>query len=178
MQKKLYNHNNFNLKKMMYIIITSVIMLCLACVTVNAAGSRKKITKTINDSMTVFSAYHYNYYFTAHAVLTYSSANSISSISDLAFTNVGYTASVPSLAANFIPKQISKSNNKSSATYVVQLTRSVYGYYTDKVNYTLTYKLIDSGVPYSNLNEDKLMILVDVKASEPYDIRIEKPYQV
>lgn len=38
MQKNLYNHNNFNLKKMMYIVITSVIMLCLACVTVNAAG--------------------------------------------------------------------------------------------------------------------------------------------
>lgn len=158
-----------NLKKGIYFFICLFTAICLSCTTTYAYG-RKKIAKTTSDSMTLWSAYHYNYHFTSHAVLTYNSSNTITQISDLAFTNVGYTSSQPSLAANFIPKQLSKSNGGSQAKYVVQLTRSVYGYYTDKVNYTLTYKPSNDGVPYSV--EDDNPVLVDIEVSEPYDVQI------
>uniref|UniRef100_UPI0025904F4D hypothetical protein n=1 Tax=Dubosiella newyorkensis TaxID=1862672 RepID=UPI0025904F4D len=79
-----------------------------------------------------------------------------------------YTASQPSLSANFIPSQKSKANYGSYATYVFTLTRNIYGYYSDKIDYTLTYRPSDSGTPYSSNDEDSFIVTVEV--SEPYDI--------
>ncbi|MCF0105461.1 MAG: hypothetical protein HUJ53_01725 [Holdemanella sp.] len=151
------------------LVICSFFMVFTLSLPVQASG-RKIISKSIYDTMTLWSAYTYNYYFTAHAVLTYNDSNSITQISDLSFSNIGYTASQPSLTANFIPSQKSKYYSGSYATYVVTLTRSVYGYYTDRVDYTLTYSVYDSGSPYSIGNPDEEMMLVNVEVGEPYDI--------
>lgn len=51
---------------------------------------------------------------------------------------------------------------------MVTLTRNVYGYYSDKIDYTLTYRPSDSGTPYSLNDEDSFIVTVEV--SEPYDI--------
>lgn len=50
------------------------------------------------------------------------------------------------------------------------LTRTAYGFYTDKVNYTFTYRTTDAGRPYS-LDKDQL-VLIDVVEGQPYDIQI------
>ena len=158
----------FNIKRFVFMLTTLFTVMCL-CITPTFAWGRKLINKTVNDSFTIYSAYHYNYHFNAQAVITYNDSNSITQISDLAFSNIGYTHSNPSLTASFTPAQKSKSNLNSYARYVVTLTRNVYGYYTDKVDYTLTYRPSDYGTPYSLKEGDKL-ILVDVEVGEPYDI--------
>lgn len=162
---------NVNFKRFIYLAISMLTVMCM-CIMPAYAWGRKIIPKTINGSMTVWSAYHYNYYFTSHAVLTYNDSNQITQISDLSFTNIGYTSSHPSLTASFTPRQLSKSNNGSYATYVVQLTRNVYGYYSDNINYTLTYRPIDSGSPYSlGGDQEDILILIDVEIGEPYNIK-------
>lgn len=159
-------------KKCLYVLSTFLIIIGLST-TITFAAGRKLVTKTVSDSFTLWSAYHYTYSFNATAGLTYNNSNNLSSVSDLSFSNVTYKASVPSLAANFIPRQTSRSVSGKTVTYVVTLTRSVYGYYTDKVNYTLTYRTSDAGTPYS-LDDQNQEILVDVEVSEPYDVHIYK----
>lgn len=159
-------------RKILYAAL-ALLTICCMSITNTYAWGRKLIPKTINGSMTVYSAYHYNYYFTANAVLTYNDNSTITQISDLSFTNIGYTASQPSLSATFIPKQISKVNRTSYATYTVQLTRNIYGYYVDNVNYTITYRPTDSGSPYS-LGDQEQDFIVEVEVSEPYNIQFLK----
>ncbi len=153
--------------KKAFLLIASACFMILLLTTTAFASSRKLITKTVNGTLNIYRAYTYNYHFNSSTVLTYT-GNSISQISDLSFSNIGYTASQPSLSANFIPSQKSKANYGSYATYVVTLTRNIYGYYSDKIDYTLTYRPSDSGTPYSLNDEDSFIVTVEV--SEPYDI--------
>lgn len=161
------------LKKILYACLSSFVILCLSLSMVFASG-RKIIAKSISDSFTIWSAYHYNYSFNSSAVLTYNNSNNITAISDLAFSNVTYTTGTPSLAANFIPNQKSKTYSGNTARYVVTLTRSVYGYYSDKIDYTLTYKVSDAGSPYSINESEKSGVLVEIEAGDPYDIQLLK----
>ncbi len=62
-------------------------------------------------------------------------------------------------------------SDKLSAKYVVTLTRNIYGYYSDKIDYTLTYRVSDNGTPYSMKDNTEPLILVDVEIGEPYDIK-------
>lgn len=159
-------------RKFFAAIMAVLMTLCLTT-TMTFASSRKLITKTVSGSMTVYSAYHYNYSFNASAVLTYN-GSSISQISDLSLGYVSYTASQPSLAATFVARQSSKANMGSYAKYVVTLTRTIYGYYTDKVDYTLTYRPSDAGTPYSVGGNDDQDFVVEVEVSDPYDIQFLK----
>lgn len=159
--------NSINLKKIFTVLISLIMCFGLLSAT-TLATSRKLITKKISDSATPWSGYVYNYSFNTSAVLTYNS--SISQISDLSFSSVTYTTNIPAPTAVFTLRQKSKANYGSYARYVVTLTRLFNGTYTDKIDYTLTYRSSDSGVPYS-LNENKdIAFLVDIEISEPYDI--------
>ncbi len=164
-------NKNLKFKKNIGLFFSMFVVFSLCMTSVEAATHRKIVSKSISDSMNIWSAYNYNYYFTANAGLTYNDSNGISSISDLSFSGIGYTTGTPSLTASFTPSQISKSNMGSYAVYVVRVTRNIYGYYVDNINYTLTFSPSDYGVPYS-IGDEEEMILVDVDVSEPYDIQI------
>ena len=88
----------------------------------------------------------------------------------MSFSNIVCTPSNPAVTGSIIPKQTSKTYSDKTATYVVTLTRTAYGFYTDKVNYTFTYRTTDAGRPYS-LDKDQL-VLIDVVEGQPYDIQI------
>lgn len=161
-------------KKFIYVILS----VCLAFFmsTINIFAARKIITKNVSDSLTVWSAYHYNYSFSASAVLTFDSSNKITQISDLSFSNIKYTTGSISLAASFTPTQKSKAtyNGGQYAKYVVTVQRNVYGYYTDRIDYTLTYRPTDAGSPYSMDGGTEPLVLVDVEVGDPYDIQVLK----
>ncbi len=81
--------------KKAFLLIASACFMILLLTTTAFASSRKLITKTVNGTLNIYSAYTYNYHFNSSTVLTYT-GNSISQISDLSFSNIGYTASQPS----------------------------------------------------------------------------------
>lgn len=163
---------NISLKKIGYVMFSVFTVFCL-CIMPTYAWGRKLITKSVSGSFT-WAAYRYTYSFNAVAGITYDDNNNITQISDLSFNNVVCKSSDASVPGNIIPRQSRKYFSGKTATYVVTVTRNAYGFYTDKVDYTLTYKTTDSGTPYSLNPEDTTLILVEVTESEPYDIQIQK----
>lgn len=164
------------MKKNIFRFLT-FLMVCALCITPVFAAGRKIITKKGTYNFSIYSAYHYQYTVTASAVLTYNNSNVITQISDLSLSTTSKATSYPTLSASFTAAQKSKSFTSSKATYVVTVTRNVYGYYVDKVDYTFTYKVSDAGNPYS-LNKDEEVIdgvLVSVEEGKPYDVQILKP---
>lgn len=160
-----------NGKRITYAIL--LIFIIFAMSTENVFGARKIISKSVTDNFSIWSAYHYTYRFNSSAVLTYDGSN-ITQISDLAFSNVSYTTEPVSLTASFTPRQKSKyiASDKKSAKYVVTVTRNVYGYYTDKVDYSLTYKPSDAGSPYSLGGGSDIDFEVEIEVGQPYDIQL------
>ncbi len=159
-----------NNKKVIYILTSTILTLSL-CVMPMFAYGRKLVGRTVNGSFS-WSAYSFTYSFRATAGLTYNNSNNLTGISDLSFTGVSCKSSNTAVAGSIIPRQTRKTYSGKTATYVVTLTRTAQGFYSDKVNYTLTYKSTDSGTPYS-LDEDEVdYILVDVVESAPYDVQI------
>lgn len=150
-------------------IIATLTAICL-CITPTYAAGRKLVSRSISGSFT-WSAYRYTYSFNAVAGLTYNNSNNLTQISNLSFNNTSCKSSDASVPGSIIPTQTRKYYSGKTATYVVTVTRNAYGFYTDKVNYTLTYRSTDSGTPYS-LDEEDQMILVEVTESAPYDIQI------
>lgn len=160
---------SIRLQRMVYMIVAILTVLCMSIMPTYAWG-RKLITKSASGSFT-WSGYSYTYSFNAVAGITYNDSNSITQISDLSFNNVYCNSSDPSVPGSIIPRQSSKYFSGNTATYVVTVTRSAYGFYTDKVDYTFTYRTSDAGSPYS-LDNDEELILVSITESEPYDIKI------
>lgn len=155
------------------------LFLCLfiasaSLVSISAASGRKLITKTVSETMN-WSIYTFNYSFSSSAVLTYSN-DAITQISDLSLYNIQCVCTIGNQYASctIIPRQKSKTYSGSTATYVVTVTRTAMGSYTDKVDYTIKYKVSDSGTPYSFGNEEVYELIdgvfVSVEVSEPYDI--------
>lgn len=163
------------MKKRIFRFLTGLMALTLFVTPVFASG-RKIITKKGTYNFSIYSAYHYQYTVTASAILTYNNSNTITQISDLSLNTTSKATTYPTLSASFTANQKSKSFTSSQAKYVVTVTRNVYGYYTDKVDYTFTYKVTDAGNPYS-LNKEEVIdgVLVSVEEGDPYDIQILKP---
>lgn len=157
-------------KKYIY-IFTSLILTLSLCVMPMFAYGRKLVGKNVSGSFS-WSAYSFSYSFRATAGLTYNNSNNLTSISDLSFSGISCKSSNSAVAGSIIPKQTRKSYSGKTATYVVTLTRTAQGFYTDKVNYTLTYRSTDAGTPYSFDEDDNEYILVEVEESEPYDIQL------
>lgn len=159
-----------NFKRVFYGLFTTFLVMCM-CIMPTYAWGRKLITKPISGSLNV-SGNVMSYSFNSTAGVTYNDANNITSISDLSFSNVSISMSNHRYNGNVIPRMASKYYSGNTATYTIQVTRTFQGYYTDKVNYTLTYRSTDAGTPYS-LDPDKekeTLILVDIVEGEPYDI--------
>lgn len=126
------------------------------------------------QSRLTWSIYTIDFYVNATTGLTVNDNGNLSSISDLSFSNYGYNISAPingGVTCNLTATQKSKSFSGDTATYVVTLSRNVMGFYTDKVDKTLTYFASEKGTEYS-LKGEKTYILVEMTESEPYDIQI------
>lgn len=160
--------NNNIIKRFIYSVISMIMVTCL-CIMPTFAAGRKLVGKSASGAFT-WAGYRFTYSFNATAGLSYNNSNNITSISDLSFSNIVCTSSSPAVTGSIIPKQTSKTYSGKTATYVVTLTRTAYGFYTDKVNYTFTYRTTDAGRPYS-LDKDQL-VLIDVVEGQPYDIQI------
>lgn len=159
--------NSINLKKAFYVFINTFLVMCM-CIMPTYAWGRKLITKSISGSFWANGTFSYS--LNATAGISYEES-SILSQSDLSFSNISVSSSIQGVYGNVIPRQTSKYISGTSAVYVVQLTRNATGVYSDKVNYTLTYRASDSGIPYSLNTDEDTMILVDIEVSEPYDIQ-------
>lgn len=157
----------FYVKKYVYGILASLLVMGL-CIMPTYAWGRKLITKPISGSLDV-SGNIMNYSFNSTAGITYNDSNNITDISDLSFGYITITMSNHRYTGNVIPRMQSKYYSRNTATYTVQVTRTFQGYYSDKINYTLTYRSTDAGTPYS-LNVERDWLLVDITESEPYDI--------
>lgn len=158
---------SINLKKSLSGIIAALLVMCI-CIVPTYAWGRKLISKPISGTLNV-SGNTMSYSFNSTAGITYNDSNNITEISDLSFGYVTITMSNHRYTGSVIPRMQSKYYSGNTATYTVQVTRTFQGYYSDKVNYTLTYRSTDAGTPYS-LNSEENLILVDIIESEPYDI--------
>ena len=138
------------------------------CIMPTYAWGRKLITKSISGSLNVDGNIMY-YSFNSTAGITYNDSNNITQISDLSFSNKSITMSNHRYNGDIIPRQISKNFSGNAATYTVKVTRTFQGYYSDNVNYTLTYRSTDAGTPYS-IDNDQVYFLVDIVEGEPYDV--------
>lgn len=163
---------SINIKKLFYVIISMFTVMCL-CIMPTYAWGRKLVTKSTSGSFT-WSAYRYNYSFNAVAGITYDDNNNITQISDLSFNNVKCISSDATVPGSITPRQSRKYFSGRTATYVVTVLRNAYGFYSDKVDYTFTYRSTDAGTPYSLKDDESILVLVDVIESEPYDIQIQK----
>ncbi|MGM9947519.1 hypothetical protein [Floccifex sp.] len=142
----------------------TLIIAISTCMTFAASG-RKLISKPISGSYYTNNSLRYS--FSATAGISYTN-DVIYAISDLSFSQVTITSTILGNTGTVVPRQISKTYSGSSATYVVQVTRTAQGVYSDKVNYTLVYRVSDAGTPYSLTPADE--ITVEIIESEPYDI--------
>ncbi len=156
-------------------VLTVILLMIWVMNPIQAATGRKLITKTISGSYYTSNSISYSINVTAGISYT---NNVIYSISNLSFSNIYITTTIPTNTGNVVPRQISKSYSGTTATYVVQVTRTAQGVYTDKVNYTIYYTIYDYGSPYSlgNGNENTTVnneasIDVKIEMSEPYDIQ-------
>lgn len=160
--------SSYGLKKTLYMVFTAILVMCL-CMLPTYAWGRKLITKSISGSFWVNGNFYYS--LNATAGISYE-GSSILSQSDLSFSNINVTSTVPRVHGSVVPRQTSKYISGTSAVYVVTLTRNATGVYQDNINYTLTYRASDAGTPYSLGNdEDNTMFLVDIEVGEPYNIQ-------
>lgn len=156
-------------KKRILVITSLLLAISLSFTAIYAATTRKLITKSASGSFWVNNCMKYS--FKASAGLTYN-GSTISSISDLSFSGKTCTSTVPGSTCTIIPTQKSKTYSGNTAKYVVTITRNAAGVYSDKVDYTFTYKTTDSGTPYSlERPDDSKGVLVSVEVGNPYDIR-------
>lgn len=157
-------------RKVIYSLFAFILILCVS-ITPAYAWGRKIITKSASGSFN-YSIYNMNYSFSASSVISYE-GNTVLSQSDLAFSNNVCSNTQNVITCMVIPRQTSKYISGSQAVYTVELTRSAYMLYSDKVTYTFTYTPSDAGSPYSLLDPNTEIIdgmLVTVEVSEPYDI--------
>ncbi|MDD7282220.1 MAG: hypothetical protein PUH10_09570 [Erysipelotrichaceae bacterium] len=157
-----------------FICIFAMFSFLFAVPTYAARNIYTNSTVIRNEKFQVWSAYNYTYSVVVYAVISHNdSTNNITQISDLEFSTTSSSTSYPTLSASFTPSQKSKSFSGRKATYVVTVTRTVYGYYTDKVDYTIVFDVVANvgdARPYS-LNQNGVVLSSDVE-SEPYDIEI------
>ncbi|MSS01975.1 hypothetical protein [Floccifex porci] len=164
---------SINFKKIFYVLVTMLAMMCMSIVPAQAAAGRKLITKNVKSTQ-YWSTYTITYSVNATAGLTYNNSNNITAISDLSFSGHSYTVNPVAsggVTCTLTTRQKSKTYSGTTATYVMTLTRNVMGVYVDNVDYTLTYRTSDAGTPYS-LEKDEFLVLVDVEEGEPYNIQI------
>lgn len=163
---------SLKLKRSFSLLITCILAFFLLSTTV-AASSRKLITKTTYGSFS-YASYTCNYQFNSSSVITYS-GSTISAISDLSFSNTTWTSTPSGMTFNITPRQSNKWFSGNTATYKVTVSRSAFGSYTDKVDYTIKYYTSDSGIPYSLGHAVEIEyidgFLVTIEESEPYDIQ-------